>query len=371
MGGIARGGVKGAPGSLPSPQIHGRRSIDLGSGRPRSPLSVAPGGWNGEAVQSSSRSRWPIPFFGRRRVPSVGGSFFADGKRLAVIGISSGLQLTDLARRKALYRRPAMGWFAVSPDERMMAVIRQAVRVEAKGLVTDPFRQQSPEIIGDTDETIAVMDADTANERLQLTLAQRGVGAGPLARFQDPGRHLRPGSRQNPPVRRRQRQGDPHNQRSAAPSRKLAIPSIRRHPGPDLHTRRQTPGHRHVRRLDLGLGRSIRAMRPEGNRSSTARAAIRPQCVLEEPAAEPEQQHGRGDRQADHRPVEDAHHRVGRHVDDHQDRHEIGEERAQRLGPRARRRSPWDSAPGWRTATTSPSGSGSSPSRPRARSRSA
>ena len=44
--------------------------------------------------------------------------------------------------------------------------------------------------------------------------------------------------------------------------------------------------------------------------------------MLEEAAAEPEQQHGRGDREGDQPRVEDPDHRVGRDIHDDQDRHE-------------------------------------------------
>ena len=54
---------------------------------------------------------------------------------------------------------------------------------------------------------------------------------------------------------------------------------------------------------------------PLATRHLAARAAIRPQRVLEEPAAEPEQGHGGNDHQNDHVGVEHPDHHVGRDED--------------------------------------------------------
>lgn len=52
-----------------------------------------------------------------------------------------------------------------------MAVIRRAVRSENEGLVDDVFRTQDPGLFAGTDETIAVLEAETATKKLEVILA--------------------------------------------------------------------------------------------------------------------------------------------------------------------------------------------------------
>jgi WD40 repeat protein len=117
------------------------------------------------------------PPFQKFKVAYRQAAFLAGGRRLAVLGISNGLQVTDLTAGKVLFQIRHANRFAASPDERTLAVTSIGTHSElewtseGEGSRTPTLKKIA------TDGTIALLDGETGKEMLRMAIPGSEVWA--------------------------------------------------------------------------------------------------------------------------------------------------------------------------------------------------
>jgi WD40 repeat protein len=100
-------------------------------------------------------------------------SFFADGSKLAVVEVTSGLHLIDLKTGKETGRMGNGNLVAASPDPNTLAITRSGPKMAVRRMGNEMVTRS----LEHTSGTIVLLDANLCRERLQIEVAGSDVWA--------------------------------------------------------------------------------------------------------------------------------------------------------------------------------------------------